>query len=353
MWSGLRVLDQVSNTVQFMPKLVLAYHSRGRLHKFSLLSFFIEFFNLLGTLLIIWQSLFSAAFLMQIKWTEITIGKKNSLCSLMFPRNNLNTGKAGNRLVFLSATIYTSGLLPLKALLPTAVTMGGPSLTELVSGITEKCPSQSSFPAWGQAQPSWQFPCVLLRRGLSWLSDWILPAKQDWDHYIKMLQGQKQICNYCDITLSSQCFSRLFIAFRLWHQRWGGRGLTCSLTLHGYNSHTTWLFWKMAAHSGQVETRTHLVSPRRLEMPFRCGGNVPRRGASIRPVTIMAPSSSAIHQHCRGDGRNPHLPFRTGNSTWLLWWVRLFLEGCQALWKQEALIKWWQIISIISTRSQG
>lgn len=74
-----------------------------------------------------------------------------------------------------------------------------------------------------------QFPCVLLRTGLPRPSEWSLPAKQDWDHYIKMLQGQKRICHYCDIIISSQCFSKLvFIAFRLWHKRWCGEGLSAA-----------------------------------------------------------------------------------------------------------------------------
>lgn len=120
-----------------------------------------------------------------------------------------------------------------------------------------------------------------------------------------LLQRQKQICNYCDITISGQCFSRLvFIAFRLWPKRL--KWQRAYLQPHPSLLQETWLFWKMAAH---VETRTHLL-------PL-CG-----RGDAIREWQQSALNRGiypSCHLHgpiqvghpskCRGDGRNPHLPF--------------------------------------------
>lgn len=72
--------------------------------------------------------------------------KENSLCSLMFPRNNQLLGRLVIDKSFFQQHIYTSGLWLWKALLPTVITMGGPPCTELLSGIAKKSPSQS-FPA--------------------------------------------------------------------------------------------------------------------------------------------------------------------------------------------------------------
>lgn len=158
-----------------------------------------------------------------------------------------------------------------------------------------------------------QLPCVLLRRGLPWLWEWIPSAKQDWDHYIRKLLGQRQVRNYCDITISGQCFSSsVFIAFRLWHKRWGGRGFICSLNPHGYRQlregkaarpHSTewaWWLWKMAAPSGKRETRPIQSFHVGLEMPFRWGHNLLWRGASFYPAAFMAPSSSAVRHNSAG-----------------------------------------------------
>lgn len=78
------------------------------------------------------------------------MGKKNSLWSLVFPGNNLSAGKAGNGLSsFFQRHIYISDLLLWRALLPASVTKGGPSLSELVSEITEESPSPTLFPGLG------------------------------------------------------------------------------------------------------------------------------------------------------------------------------------------------------------
>lgn len=143
-----------------------------------------------------------------------------------------------------------------------------------------------------------------------------------------LLQRQKQICNYCDITISGQCFSRLvFIAFRLWHKRskWQRAYLQPrpSLLLE------TWLFWKMAAH---VETRTHLLSLSLsvgVEMPFGCGSNLRWTEASVPPAIFMAPSNG------RSDGRNPHLPFS----------VRSYLLSCEAVAMSQIVFKGLESIS--------
>lgn len=169
------------------------------------------------------------------------MGKKNSLWSLIFLRTNLATRKAGidSRLSF--SNIFTLLVYYCWRYSFWLLACGWPFLIEV-----------GFWDHWGISFPilfprpragvnlgprcSVQFPCVFLRKAPPTplrLSGWVMPAKQDWDHFINKLQGQKQICNYCDITVSSQCFSSLvFIGFRLWHERWSGRGFICSLTLY-------------------------------------------------------------------------------------------------------------------------
>lgn len=105
-----------------------------------------------------------------------------------------------------------------------------------------------------------------------------------------LLQRQKQIYNYCDITISGQCFSRLvFIAFRLWHKRL--KWQRAYLQPHPSLLKGTWLFWKMAAH---VETRTHLLSLCRHGDAIQVlQPSALKRG--IYPAIFMAPSKSTIH----------------------------------------------------------
>lgn len=76
----------------------------------------------------------------------VEIGKKNSLWSLTFPRNNLGTGKAGidSRLSF--SNTFT---LLVYSRRRHSFQLGGLSLSRLVSGIIEESPSLSSFPGPG------------------------------------------------------------------------------------------------------------------------------------------------------------------------------------------------------------
>ena len=111
--------------------------------------------------------------------------------------------------------IYTSGLLLVKALLPTAVTMGGPSLPESVSGITEKLPpSPLSLPAVRHNPLGSFFVYFLGEAFCDSQIGFCLPKRTEI--IISKCYKDKNIGNYCDITTSSQCFSRLvFTTFRL------------------------------------------------------------------------------------------------------------------------------------------
>lgn len=70
----------------------------------------------------------------------------------------------------------------------------------------------------------------MVRRGLPWCSERILPARRDWDHYIR--KGKNRfVITVISPLLVNVCLARLFLAFRLWHKRWRSTGFICSLSL--------------------------------------------------------------------------------------------------------------------------
>ena len=114
---------------------------------------------------------------------------------------------------------------------------------------------------------SLQFPCVLLGRGLLWFSEWILPAKQDWDNYIKMLQGQK-ITGQHVITVISPFLVNISLAWYLLLLDFGMKGEVAGVylqphppllqeTVRGLFTYylITWLLWKLVAQSGKVRDK--------------------------------------------------------------------------------------------------
>lgn len=191
--------------------------------------------------------------------------------------------------------------------------MGGPSFTELISGIAKKSPSQSGV---RHSLVGSFLVCFLGEASRDSQIGFCLPNR------VEIIMSK---CYYKDknrfvITMISPFLVNVSLGWYLLLldfgiKGWSGRGFTCSHTLHCYRK--TWLFWKMAA---QVGTRTHLL------FLCRCGDSIQVWQQSLLHRGIYPschlPGPIQVSHHpskCRDDGRNPHLPFKSHQLSPLLW----------------------------------
>lgn len=276
------------------------------------------------------------------------MGKKNSLWSLVFPGNNLSAGKAGNGLSsFFQRHIYISDLLLRRALLPASVTKGGPSLSELVSEITEESPSPTLFPglgvghSWAQLSTTGGFLVYLSGEASCDSQNGLCLPNRPEIITSKCYKDKEQIRNYCDITVSGQYFSSaVFTAFRLWHKRWSGKGLSAASpsTVRGSDVGGLFTYHLMdlvvlekGSQSRKVEKRAHVVSWCRCEETFQMWW----QSALKRGVFLSCHLQFCHPLKLCGWWKKSSFTLESGYTVLsypvkLIWWWRLFLKGCDA-----------------------
>lgn len=157
----------------------------------------------------------------------------------------------------------------------------------------------------------------------------------------KCYKDKEQIRNYCDITVSGQYFSSaVFTAFRLWHKRWSGKGLSAASpsTVRGSDVGGLFTYHLMdlvvlekGSQSRKVEKRAHVVSWCRCEETFQMWW----QSALKRGVFLSCHLQFCHPLKLCGWWKKSSFTLESGYTVLsypvkLIWWWRLFLKGCDA-----------------------